>query len=333
MSPHPHLPFPTRSTASLTGPSSTLSGRRPTSAGNATSSAVFGLIAVVLLWGVNFSVVKDALNLVEPLVFNGVRFLLAGAALAALRPGPTRPDRSDVPTLIGLGIVGHTLYQVGFIFGLDGTLAGNAAVILAAAPVWTLVLAVLVGQESWRPSLGAAAVLGLGGIGLVMAGGGGEVALSRDTLRGDLLMAAAAVCWAAYTVAGRRVVLKYGALTVTTWAIWIGGLPIVLAAIPGALTTAWASLPPLVWLQMAYAGLGAIAAAYVLWYRGVQVLGSSTTALWSNLVPCVALLVAWLWLGERPGRLQVLGALVVLVSVGLARWGPGATKPASTSSG
>ncbi|NNL31046.1 MAG: hypothetical protein HKO77_08490, partial [Gemmatimonadetes bacterium] len=54
--------------------------------------------------------------------------------------------------------------------------------------------AVLVGQEAWRPALGAAAVLGLAGIGLVMAGGAGGLAISRDTVRGDLLMAGASVC-------------------------------------------------------------------------------------------------------------------------------------------
>ncbi|NNM33797.1 MAG: DMT family transporter, partial [Gemmatimonadetes bacterium] len=147
-----------------------------------------------LLWGVNFSVVKDALNVVDPLVFNGGRFLLAGAALAVLRPASLEIDRSDLIPLAGLGIVGHTAYQVGFIFGLDVTLAGNAAVILAAAPIWTLMFAVLVGQEAWRPALGAAAVLGLAGIGLVMAGGAGGLAISRDTVRGDLLMAGASVC-------------------------------------------------------------------------------------------------------------------------------------------
>lgn len=291
----------------------------PPPMGSPTTVPILGLVVVVWLWGINFSVVKDALRLVDPLVFNGVRFLLAGAALALLRPSFRKPERADLIPLVGLGLVGHTAYQAGFIFGLDGTLAGNGAVILAAAPIWTVMLAVLVGQEAWRPALGAAAVLGLTGIGLVMAGSAGGLAYSGETIRGDLLMGGASVCWAIYTVAGRRLVLKYGALTVTTWAIWIGGLPLVLAAVPGAFTTPWRDLPLLVWGQMAYAGLGAIAAAYVLWYRGVETLGSSTTALWSNLVPCVALVVAWSWLGERPTALQLLGAGVVLASVALAR--------------
>ncbi|MDH3224923.1 MAG: DMT family transporter, partial [Gemmatimonadota bacterium] len=108
--------------------------------------AALGLIAVVLIWGINFSVVKDALRIVDPLVFNAVRFLLAGAALAVLHTARGRVDRGDLPALVGLGVCGHTAYQAGFIFGLDRTLAGNAAVILAAAPIWTLALAVLVGQ-------------------------------------------------------------------------------------------------------------------------------------------------------------------------------------------
>ncbi len=277
--------------------------------------------------------VKDALRVVDPLVFNAVRFLLAGVALAALHTARGRIDRRDLPALVGLGICGHTAYQAGFIFGLDRTLAGNAAVILAAAPIWTLALAVLVGQEPSRRSLWWAAVLGLSGIGLVIAGTPGGFRVGSDTWTGDLLMLGASACWAGYTVAGRNLVLKYGAMTVTTWAIGIGGLPLVLAGVPGALTTPWGTLSGTVWLQMGYAGLAAIAAAYVLWYKGVEVLGSASTALWSNLVPCVAILVAWLWLGEEPSLLQLTGAGLVLFSVGMVRRRPAAPVSPRSSRG
>ena len=280
-----------------------------------------GLLVVVVVWGANFSVVKDGLATLDPLVFNAARFVLAGLALTVLGFGrPTRlPHRRDLLPLAALGLVGHMAYQLGFIFGLDATLAGNAAIILAAAPIWTVALAVLLGQDTSSPGIWASAALGLVGILLVMAGGTAEVALGAEHLRGDLLVAGSSVCWAVYTVTGKGLVGRYGALAVTTWAMLIGGVPIVLAGIPGALTTDWGGVGPLVWAEVAFAGLGAVALAYVLWYRAVAHLGSSLTALWSNLVPCVALGVAWAWLGERPSLMQITGALVVVASVLLAR--------------
>jgi drug/metabolite transporter (DMT)-like permease len=73
------------------------------------------------------------------------------------------------------------------------------------------------------------------------------------------------------------------------------------------------------WIGVVYAGLMAIGVAYVLWNRGVRRIGSSRTAAYQNLVPVVALLTAWLWLGEMPTILQIGGAAVVLGGLTLAR--------------
>lgn len=280
-----------------------------------------GLLVVVLTWGINFSVVKHALATLDPLVFNALRFLLAGLALWAVLGRESLPslDPGDFTRIALLGLVGNTAYQLTFIYGLDATLAGNGAIILASAPIWTVLLAVILGYDQGSAGLFAATALGAAGIGLVMLGSGSDLAFEAAHLRGDILVGISSVCWAAYTVAGRDLVARYGALQVTTWALWIGGAPLVLAGIPGALTTEWDQVGLAVWADVLFAALGAVAVAYVLWYRGVERLGSSRTALWSNLIPCVALLVAWGWLNERPKLVQVVGMAVVLVSVLLSR--------------
>lgn len=71
---------------------------------------------------------------------------------------------------------------------------------------------------------------------------------------------------------------------------------------------------------MVYSGLLSLALAYLLWYRGVQVLGNNRTAIYSNLVPVMALLTAWLWLGEVPTALQLGGAAIILAGLTTARF-------------
>jgi drug/metabolite transporter (DMT)-like permease len=73
------------------------------------------------------------------------------------------------------------------------------------------------------------------------------------------------------------------------------------------------------WGAVAYSGLLAIVAAYVLFYRGVRILGPTRTAVYSNLQPAVALLVAWATLGELPSTAQALGALAILIGIVLTR--------------
>jgi drug/metabolite transporter (DMT)-like permease len=78
-----------------------------------------------------------------------------------------------------------------------------------------------------------------------------------------------------------------------------------------------AVLTPGIWATVVYAGVLSISVAYVLWNRGVRRIGNARTAVYSNLVPVVALLTAWAWLGERPSTLQVLGAAIILAGL---RW-------------
>ena len=71
-----------------------------------------------------------------------------------------------------------------------------------------------------------------------------------------------------------------------------------------------------------YAGVFAIAVAYLLWYRGVRTIGQSRTSVYQNLVPVIALAGAWLWLQETPTPQQLVGAAVILAGVVLARRSP-----------
>lgn len=280
-----------------------------------------GLASLAVIWGVNFVVVKVGLDVLEPLVFNALRFPLACLVLyAAVRwgDGPYLPGRRDLPALVALGLLGNVVYQVFFIFGIHQTLAGNASIILATVPVWTTVLSLALGHE--RPGVWVwAGVLGtLFGLALVVVGGHG-VSLGRESLRGDLLTLGAAASWAAYTVGSRRLVVEYGALRVTAWTVFIGTVGLLLIALPGLLRTDFGQVPLRAWTAVVYAGVMALAVAYVAWYRGVERLGSSRTAVYSNVVPIVALLAAWVWLGEVPGGLQILGAGIVIGSLTLSR--------------
>lgn len=282
-----------------------------------------GLVSLAAIWGVNFVVVKLGLEALPPLAFNTLRFPLACVVLYGVlrsRPGPLLPRSDGLVPLVGLGLLGHVVYQCLFIFGIDRTLAGNASILLATVPVWTTLLSLALGHE--RPSmqvwLGVAGTLT--GMALVVLGGGG-VSLGGATFRGDVLMTGAAVAWALYTVASRRLVLEYGALRVTAWTLWIGTPGIVVLGLPDLLRTNLEGVPVGAWAAVVYAGVLALAVAYVAWYRGVEKLGSSRTAVYSNLVPVVALLTGWLWLGEVPSSLQIAGAALVVASLTLARLG------------
>ncbi len=294
---------------------------RAAQSGGPRVSPDLAILALVIIWGVNFSVVKALLTQFSPLALNGLRFALGAVVLVpfALRGGQLRRfTRRDWWALTGLGLVGNTLYQFLFITGVDGTLAGNAALILAMTPVFVTLFSAVLGQENVTPAGWMGIGLSTIGIGLVVWGGS-VVRFGSETLRGDLTMLAATVAWSAYTVGASPLVRRHGALPVTAATMWIGAVVLFIIATPSMAAQDWSRPTTLAWTGLVASGCLAVGLAYVIWYYGVEHLGSSRTAVFSNTVPIVALLVAWLALGETPGVVQLLGAVLIIGGVTLTR--------------
>ena len=273
---------------------------------------------MVVVWAINYSVIKVGLGEIPPLAFNALRFVLASAVVwTVLRTrGPIpMPHAEDVWKLVALGVLGNVVYQLFFIFGLDRTLAGNAALLLATTPILVALLSAALGHERADPRVWSGVVATVAGMVCVVLGGGGGLTLSRATFGGDLVMIAAAATWAIYTVGARGLIARYGSVPVTAWTLWIGTIPVVLLGLPGLASVDWAHISPSAWAAVAYGGILGIGLAYLLWYQGVHRIGNTRTAIYSNVEPVLAMIVAWLWLGEVPGVWQIVGAMIIIGGV------------------
>ena len=278
-----------------------------------------GLVLTAVIWGLNFAVVKAVLREMEPLAFNALRFPCAAFAVWFLLKAQGRrlmPYRKDWRTVIALGTAGHVIFQVCFIYGLDLTLTGNAALLLSTTPVWVLLISVAVGRERFNLSILVGVLATLSGMLILVTGGSHEMGGVRT---GDLLVLGAALSWSVYTVFSRRMTKRRGVLEMTAWTLWAGLPFIMLMGVPDLIRTDWAAISVGAWLGIVYAGVFAIAVAYLLWYRGVRAIGQSRTSVYQNLVPVVALAAAWLWLAETPTPQQLIGAAVILGGVVVAR--------------
>lgn len=271
--------------------------------------------ALVLIWGGNFSLVKFALRDVAPLPFTTLRFLLASALLwAFLRATGERVRIAPAHwrRVVGLGLVGTSLYQTLFIFGIDWTLAGNASLMLAAGPVFTTMLSVAFRHERLGVTAVGGVLLSVAGIALVVLGGPTGVRFGAATWKGDLVVLTAASAWSFYTVGSAPLVQRYGVLPVTAATMWVGTTGLVTVSLPAFLAQPWRAIRLSAWLAVLYSGAFAIATAYFLWYYCVSRIGSTRTAVYTNAVPIVALLIAWLTLREAPTSLQAGGAAAII---------------------
>jgi drug/metabolite transporter (DMT)-like permease len=280
------------------------------------------LIGMALIWGVNFSVVKFGTDVMPALAFNVVRMALAAVALGAVALSLRHrwPTRADAFRLLLLGVLGNGVYQLLFVEGIARTRAGNAALMLAATPAFVALVGRLLGVEraGWRAMLGIA--LSVAGIGLVVTSTA-QGAVSETSVRGDLLVLASCLSWATYTVLVKQYTERVDGVVLSALTMIGGAIPLALFAAPVLAGVSWGAVGPSAWGAVLFSGLGALVIAYLFWYRGVRTLGPTRTAMYSNLQPVIALLVAWLTLGETPTPFQGVGIVMILGGVLMTRKG------------
>jgi drug/metabolite transporter (DMT)-like permease len=279
------------------------------------------MLALVVIWGVNFPIVKITFREMPPMVFNAVRF--AGATILLLlvlwRSGRAAPvRREDWPALLGLGLVGHSLYQILFINGLARTTASNSSLILAMVPLFVAMLSAALRIDHVAPRTWTGIVLAFAGLFLLVTGREG-LTLSTSTLAGDGLTLLCTVCWALFTVFSRPFLRRYSPLQLTVVTMASGVPALVVGAAPQLLRQSWHAVSWLAWSALSFSTVLAVAVGYVVWHASLQAVGGPRTAVYSNLIPVATLIASWLLLGETLGALQALGGAIVLAGVSLAR--------------
>jgi len=280
------------------------------------------LLLMSVIWGVNYSVIKYGTTVVLPLAYNGVRIMVAAAALGAIALiwGGPAPSRRDLLILVALGALGNGVYQVFFIEGLARTRAGEAALVVGASPALMALFGRMRGVERVNRRAAFGIALSIFGVGLIVFGRAASADNGHGgSLRGDLLVLCGSVCWAVYTIFLIPFTSRISGWWVT--ALTIVGGALVLAVVGGRdiLAENWMSVPTGGWAAILYSGLGALVIAYIFWYYGVRKLGPTRTALYGNLQPLIALLVAWMTLGEVPTSWQAFGAATIVSGVLLTR--------------
>ena len=277
------------------------------------------LTLAAVFWGTNYAATKLAAHSIPPVSIVAIRFLVAGLlmylVLRVLEPG-SRLARKDLLPMAGLGCLGVALGQTTFTFGVSMTSAANTGFIFATAPVWGLLFGFLLGLE--RPTWRGISGLGLSilGVGVIFYEGLG---LEGANLIGDLLVLLAAMGFGAYTVLSLRLLGRYSPLAVATYPILFGGPLVLLLSVPFFAGTGWGSVGAGAWAAVAFSAVFATAFAFSAWQRGVSRIGANRVLVYQYLISLTGVASGVVFFGEVLGAEKIVGGVVTLVGVYLAR--------------
>lgn len=281
------------------------------------------LVAVQLAFSGFHVVAKLVLVDVPPLAVAVVRVGTATPLLLAMAWTHDRrvPPVRLWPRLALLGTLGIFLNQVLFLFGLQRTSATNAAILIAAIPVFTAAVAGILRIERPGPRR-------LAGIALAVAGSLAvldptRLRLGGPAVAGDAMILLNALCYAAFMVLQKPLLQVLPWRTVIAGSFLFGGAMTAAIGLPTALRYEWSAAPAAALWGIAYVAVIATAGAYALNTWAVRRSSPALAAAYTTLQPLGTAVLAAPLLGERLGVLDAMGcALIVagLLLVSRARW-------------
>ena len=293
-------------------------GGDPGAAARGRDLGAAALLLLALIWGYNWVVMKIGLDYAQPFTFAALRTFFGALSLFLLLIALRRSLR---PQAVGYTVVIGLLQTTGFVgllmWALEGGGAGKTSVLTYTMPFWLLLLAWAFLGERPRGTQWLAVGLALTGLLLVLSPWRLQDAFS------SLLALAGAASWAASAVVVKSLQKRQHVdlLTLTTWQMLFGSLPLVLIAL---LTDqggpVWSA--PFVW-ALVYNVLLGNALAWLLWLYALRRLSAGAAGLGTLATPVIGVAAAWLQLGERPtageaaGMALIIAALAVVTVRGL----------------
>ncbi len=277
------------------------------------------MLTVIVLWAANNVLTKAALDRgLEPLIYVSLRFALVAVLLfpyLRLRGVSLRVRRQDIPRFVLSGLCGFAFYNMLYIVGLAHTSAFSAAIIIALAPIFILLISAFLGLERVLPLQWAGVALSLLGVAIFV----GEKLLAGEPAIGDLLNVIAALCFAIYALTTRPLVQRYGAQATTAWAVLIG----LVAVIPFAATSLWgenwSGLSGFEWFSIAYAAIASVMLGYSLWGWAITKTSAGRSVPYLFLIPVFTGIFSLIFLGDHLKAPQLIGGALALTGVALAR--------------
>jgi drug/metabolite transporter (DMT)-like permease len=280
------------------------------------------IVVFCLLWSFAFVAGKTAVTYCPPLILLAARFSLAGVlilGITALRGERWSLSLRDTLAFAVIGIANNALYLGLGYTGLKTVSAGLGGLIVSANPVFTAVFAALLLNEqlTWRKIAGL--LLGIVGVGMIVWH---RMAVGTDSLHGILFTLASLASIVVGTILFK--------LLAPQGSLWIGnGVQNIAAGIvliPFAFTLSsvndivpnWQLLS-----SFAFLTLGGSVLAYVIWFHLLRVCGATAASAYHFLMPPLAMMFAWIVLGEHVAFRDLLGVVPVALGIYLV------TRPAA----
>jgi drug/metabolite transporter (DMT)-like permease len=287
-------------------------------------SGNFAAFLAASLFGASVVATRVAVQEIPPLNLAVLRFGQGGLVLfLCIFIGARdllKVKRQDLSFLVLLGAILFAVFPVTFNIGLRLTEASRGALMLATMPIWSAWLARAARKERLILRQVAGILITFAGVGIVLAERGLNWQGTTLSLAGDGFMLLTAFCGAIYGVLAQRLLDRYSALTVTTYAMVFGTLLLFPAALVEGVPQAFVRIDGKVAVLILFLGIFGGALGYFFWTFALSRLTPTQVAVYVNVNPMVAIILGAALLAEKLSGVFVAGFVTVVVGVLFVNW-------------
>ena len=291
------------------------------------------LILLFLIWSNAFTAIKYLREIFSPMELVCVRFIPATIFCIAYLCARRSTRRESIETLrhawlklLGMGLTGVAGYNIFLYFGQSEVKPGAAALITTLAPLFTLILAIIILRERVPRTRAAGIVIALVGLYVVVRWGKiglGQVSVTDAEIKYAMITSLAPLCWAAYTILGKSLAGRTSPVTATYLSLVIGTLPFIVT-LNGTLVRTILHMEMRYWIALIHLSALCTVVGFWIWNAALRHLPATSVASFVYLNPPLAALSGWLLFDEEITFTFIGGSAVVLAGLYLAQRSAGA---------
>ncbi|MFH1101755.1 MAG: DMT family transporter [Methanobacteriota archaeon] len=286
------------------------------------SKTTFNLMMLlcIIVWALAFPLIRLALQDLSFTSLTILRFIivcLAALIIIAVQPRKFSPlQKKDILPIFLIGCFGVMMYHFGLNYGEQYVTAGAASLLIATIPVFTIILSIIFLKEKLTPTTIIGVLLALIGVLIISILGAQNTALEVTHLGGALAILMAAIMGSLYTIAGKKLLARYSALSLTLYAMLLGSLVL----LPTLLLTPTfigeiTHMSLVSWFAVIFLGLCSTIIGYVLWYVALEIKTVSEVSVYLYGIPVLSTIISYVLFGDQITIFFLLGGAFVITGL------------------
>jgi drug/metabolite transporter (DMT)-like permease len=276
------------------------------------------MIITVVVWAFAFPFIRiglDELSFVNLTIMRFVVVCVTLLAILLLQPKRfSKLHKKDIIPIFILGFFGVMVYHFGLNYGEQYVSPGAASLIIATIPVFIVVLAVMFLNEKITLKKFLGIVLSLSGVLIISIWGTQDASIEIEYMSGALAVLVAAAMGALYTVAGKKLLSRYSALSLTVYAMLLGSLGL-LPFLSKSLLDEVSAMSARGWIAVIFLGICSTVIGYSLWYVALKIKTASEVSVYLYAIPVLSTIISYVLFDDKITLLFIFGGLLVIVGL------------------